>query len=169
MSETPADERPQAALGAPAGDGVTAEPQPAKTSGTPKIVAAIIAGGVLVIGVILFFALRSGSETLTVDFALLDQGSSCAGGVGGYSDVGPGMDVVVRNNDAKVIATGELGGGDSAGTTNVGCVWTAVLDDVPGGEDYYEISVGNRGEQVYSHEDLESKGWKVDLSLGGDL
>ena len=106
-----------------------------KARSSRNVYLAIIGVGALIIATIIFFALQGRGQTLTVNFGLIDfdGSSSCAGGTGGYSDVGPGMDVVVRDNDGQVIATGALaaGGEDLDGS---GCVWTAVLDDVPGGQ-----------------------------------
>jgi hypothetical protein len=124
----------------------------------------------IIVTTVLLLAFRSDGRELTVNFALLDYRSSCAGGSGGYNDVGPGMPVVIRNNDGQVIATGQLGGGgepvDVGIGPKVGCEWTAVVEDVPRGEDYYAIEVGSRGEQIYTGDQLEERGWSIDLSLG---
>ena len=127
----------------------------------------IIAAGAVIIALILVFA-GGGGRDLTVRFALIDieDGVSCSGGTGGYSDVGPGMAVVVRNNDSQVIGTGSLGSGGK-GLRGQACEWTAVVEDVPSGEDYYSVTVGRRGEQVYTGEELEEAEWDVFLSLGG--
>jgi hypothetical protein len=129
-----------------------------------------VALGAIAVTVILVFA--GGGKDLRVNFALIDfdGGTTCAGGTGGYGDVGPGMDVVVRDNDGSVIGSSSLSGGeeipypDEPGLT-AGCEWTAVVEDLPG-HDYYSVSVGRRGEQVYSGEDLEGQNWEINLSLG---
>jgi len=85
------------------------------------------------------------------------------------------MPVVVRNNDGEVIGTSALqDGGDpipypdeDLSSLNAGCVWTAVVEDLPSDEDYYSVTVGSRGEQVYSSEKLDAEEWQIDLTLGG--
>lgn len=59
--------------------------------------------------------LSGGSKDLAVSFSLNDFGgsSNCDGGSGGYDDLGPGTDVVVKNGDGKVLGTAELGDGAS--------------------------------------------------------
>jgi hypothetical protein len=128
-------------------------------------------GGIVAVGgvvITLILTLAGGGRDLTVRFALIDfeDGVSCAGGTGGYNDVGPGMAVVVRDNDGRVIGTSALDPGGEA-IENYACEWTAVVEDVPTGEDYYSISVGRRGEQVYTGDQLEERDWEINLTLGG--
>lgn len=129
---------------------------------------------IVIVGVVLLVTLTGGRD-LRVNFSLLDfdGGSSCSGGSGGYSDVGSGMSVVVRDNDNHVIGTGALADGTSITVPNqdiggvAGCIWSATISDLPS-EDYYSVSVGNRGSEVYSHDQLDQKDWTVDLQLGGN-
>jgi hypothetical protein len=127
-------------------------------------------GGVLAVAsvaIALILTLAGGGRDLTVKFALIDfdRGVSCAGGTGGYSDVGPGMAVVVRDNDGRVIGTSALDPNGEA-VEDYACEWTAVVEDVPVGEDYYSVSVGRRGEQVYTGDQLDERDWEISLSLG---
>ena len=154
---------------APAGSSEsTSTPSRRRLAGQPLwwTIGGIVAVGALVITLILVFA--GGGKDLTVRFALIDfdGGVSCAGGTGGYNDVGPGMSVVVRDNDGKVIGTSALGDNGEE-VKGVACEWTAVVGDVPDGEDYYSITVGRRGEQVYTGDQLEEENWEISLSLGG--
>ncbi len=129
----------------------------------------LIGGGALaiVVAIVVTLSLVGGGRDLTVKFALIDlDGVSCAGGTGGYNDVGPGMSVVVRNNDGQVIGTGSLGDNGEK-IESVACEWTALVEDVPSGEDYYAVTVGRRGEQVYTGDELEEQNWEISLSLGG--
>lgn len=40
------------------------------------------------------------------------------------------------------------------------------MKGVPAGEDFYSVSVGDRGEQTYSKDDLTKDGWSLSLSIG---
>jgi hypothetical protein len=129
-----------------------------------------LVGGAVALGALaitLILTLAGGGKDLTVKFSLIDfEGVSCSGGTGGYGDVGPGMDVVVRDNDGKVIGTSALGDNGEE-VEGIACEWTAVVEDLPSGEDYYAVTVGRRGEQVYSGDELDEKEWEIALSLGG--
>ena len=94
-------------------------------------------------------------------------------GTGGYSDIMPGLDVVVRDSQGKIVASDALSN-PSSGESDVDlksftiiktCRLTFEVSPIPF-SDFYEVSVGRRGSQVYSHADLEGKGWHIDLSLG---
>jgi hypothetical protein len=111
-------------------------------------------------------ALISGSgREMTVNYTLFDSEASCSGGSGGYSDIGPGNPVTVKNGEGKVLAASSLGA-DGDGVPGVFCTWTVVLDDVPADEDFYSVSIGRRGEISYSQAELESDDWTVELSIG---
>ncbi len=111
----------------------------------------------------------------TVELTGFTGSSDCEGGTGGYGDIGPGTDVVVRGGEGQVLGTAQLGDGPSVPMSEVleeeildgGCIWSTTVRDVPTGEDFYSISVGERGEQTYSEEELEEREWSVSLELGG--
>lgn len=80
----------------------------------------------------------------------------------GYGDIGPGIDVVVRNKSGSVIATGQL----ETGKWLLGnCVLPIRVPDVPSSE-FYSLKIGHRGEQNFSKEEMEKMNWEVSLSIG---
>jgi hypothetical protein len=134
------------------------------------VVVAAVAGAII-------FLREDDKHTLTGEFVLVDvstdpsiagSGSRCAG-TGGYSDVRTGLEVVVKNEDGKTIANGNLGVPDTLeleGRDYVfGCTFPIVVHDIPNAK-FYEVSVGRRGTQSYSQEELEAAGWRIELSLG---
>ena len=81
-------------------------------------------------------------------------------------DIKPGLDVVVRDSQGKIVATDSLGISDKSSTLSMlSCQLVFEVSPIPF-SDFYEISVGRRGTQVYSHSDLESQDWHIDLTLG---
>jgi hypothetical protein len=108
-----------------------------------------------------------------------DEGSAagqpCDYAEGGYSDLGVGTQVTVRDEANKVLAVGEL----SRGTTqnwgdaeNIGgtvlqlhrCVYPFSVSAV-GPAATYGVEVSHRGQVFYAAADLERLGWHVDLSV----
>lgn len=87
------------------------------------------------------------------------SGSSCIGG-GGYSDIGPGTQVTVKNGKGDVLTTTELGPGEGG---RFMCTFPFTFE-VTEGEDRYIVSVGRRGELSFSFGDLKANG--VSLVLG---
>ena len=60
----------------------------------------------------------------------------------GFSDITSGADVVVRNDEGRVVGTGVLGSGRPAGGT---CVYDFDVADVER-SDYYSVEISHRGE-----------------------
>jgi hypothetical protein len=133
--------------------------------------AAIVVVAAIVVALVL--TLGGGKKDLTVTFTLMDIGgtSTCDGGTGGYSDIGPGTDVVVRDGSNNVLGVAALGDGQHRATPDSGigggCIWQTTVHNVPTGKSFYTVEVGHRGEQTYSPSQLDKSGWLVDLTLGG--
>jgi hypothetical protein len=87
------------------------------------------------------------------------DGSSCEGS-GGYSDIGPGTEVVVKDGSGKMLAHTELGSGTGGAYS---CSFSFTLDVVEGADDYI-VQVSHRGELHKSFTELENDG--VALTLG---
>jgi len=102
---------------------------------------------------------------VTVNFLLNDARSALNGcqGSGGYSDIGPGTPVTVRNGSGDLLASESLGSGSAVGG---GCQWEIVFREVPRREDFYVVEVGSRGEISKSRTELESSNFVFDISLG---
>lgn len=85
-------------------------------------------------------------------------GGECDG-YGGYDDVTPGAQVVIKAEGATV-GKGELG----EGTYDEGwCRFPFSISEIKGGSKFYSIEVANRGSLEYTEEELKSG---VSLSLG---
>lgn len=110
------------------------------------------------------------TQTVTVKFRLADFDTAfddCEG-TGGYSDIGTGASVTIRNGEGDVLGAADLGKGKPSdnGVQAAYCDWTVELSDVPADEDFYVAEVASRGEVTSSREDLEADGWTFELSLG---
>ena len=130
----------------------------------------LIAGAALLVGLLialLLFLTGSTERPLKVQLALFDvDGSSdCSGGSGGYSDIGPGMPITVRDQDGTLIGSSSLpSDGDDLG--GMGCVWETVVT-VPDDAQQYAVEGGSRGAVTYSLDTLENEdNWTAELSLG---
>ena len=112
-------------------------------------------------------------ETITVtgSFVLRDEapnpyapaiavsGSSCSG-TGGFSDIGAGTQVTVKNGKGDILATTFLEPGEGGRFL---CTFPLSFE-ITEGEDRYVVSVGRRGDMTYSFADLKANG--VSLVLG---
>jgi hypothetical protein len=99
-------------------------------------------------------------------FALTDTGenfsSTFCAGTGGYADIRSGTNVVLKDGDGKLLATGSLGNPTGSGSQ---CTFTYTLKNVPDSP-FYTIEVGSRGDLSYSLEEMRGKAWSIDLTLG---
>lgn len=90
-----------------------------------------------------------------------NYGSVCLGSSKGYGDINIGAAVTVKDQDGKLIATGQLERG-LVGDGN--CVLPFSVE-VPAA-DFYTFEVAHRGGVNYSAGDLKAKNWTVSLTLG---
>jgi hypothetical protein len=101
------------------------------------------------------------------EFVLTDSDTAGAGciGQGGYTDITPGVSVILTNQDNKILGSSTLGTGvvdSSAGT----CTYSFTIPDVPEDQSQYAIEVSHRGKVVNSKSELSANGWKFGLSMG---
>jgi hypothetical protein len=82
-------------------------------------------------------------------------------GVGGYSDIREGLQVVVRDSSSKILASTSL----VFDNATFACRLKWRTDNVPR-SDFYSIEIGRRGELIYSYEELESLRFRSDSTLG---
>jgi hypothetical protein len=87
------------------------------------------------------------------------DGAKCHG-VHGYSDIGNGTQVMVKNGKGEILATAPLGEGHG---DDVNCRF-AFSFPITEGQDRYVVSVSHRGEFSYSFEQLQRGG--VEIHLG---
>ena len=90
----------------------------------------------------------------------IEVSSSSCTGTGGYTDVGPGTQVTVKNGKGDVLTTTALEQGEGGRFL---CSFPFSFE-VTEGEDRYIVSVGRRGELSFSFGDLKANG--VSLVLG---
>ena len=110
------------------------------------------------------------NKSIKGTFRLIDTGVERAGslchGTGGYSDIKPGLRVVVRNERQKTIGVSALSGDTYTGNyPSIACEFPFLVEDLPKAK-FYTIEVGRRGELTYPHKELEEQNWEVAFSLG---
>lgn len=84
-------------------------------------------------------------------------------GTGGYSDIGSGTQVVVRDGNNNVLGIGELEYSEAM-TFGAGC--TFVFEINVEEARFYQIEMSHRGEMIFTFDDLEEDRWTVFLTLG---
>ncbi len=112
-------------------------------------------------------------------------------GTGGYDDIRAGLNVTVLDGEGAIVGTGsarnltEADAGemtldkaiedpDAPMTLELSAAFAPALDgectlvfEVPVKDaEFYVVKAGGRGELSYSHDELEERGWFVQLSLG---
>ncbi len=99
----------------------------------------------------------------TGSFPSIDMlpGGGCEGD-GGYGDFVAGGNITVRDGGGAIIASGTLLTGKSVPG---GCEMSFRITGVPEAP-FYSIEIGRRGGYSISLSELESTGWKLDLSIG---
>ena len=96
-------------------------------------------------------------------------GQSCYGD-GGYSDIGPGTQVTVRNEAGTLTGSTTLGPGVVQPWPEVDpqakrCVFPFNFASVADSA-FYGFEVSHRGQVQQSHDELAAGGWHIDLTLG---
>ena len=91
--------------------------------------------------------------------SITSDGTKCQG-VHGYSDIGSGTQVVVKNGKGEILASTPLGEGHG---NDASCTFSFSFP-ITEGQDRYVLSVGHRGEFSYSFEQLQLHG--VEIHLG---
>lgn len=122
-------------------------------------------GAAALVGALVLAACGGGSSSHTIKGRLVIV-DDCASS--GYSDVDEGTQVVVKDGDDKILATGELGISKPVPELeDLGdpCGFNFTVDDVPDAA-FYSIEVGHRGELTFSKAKLEKRDWRVEFSLG---
>jgi hypothetical protein len=91
-----------------------------------------------------------------------DTDNAVCTGEGGYSDIGAGTQIVVKDGSGEILGTGSLDAGKEAFPS---CVFTFTVSELPR-SDFYSVESGRRGSLSYSFEEMEDQSWIVFLSLG---
>jgi hypothetical protein len=108
-----------------------------------------------------------GSFELTdtdVYYSNIDFSAFGCEGTGGYSDIGPGTEVVVKDNAGKVLTTTTLGSG-SGSRYGFTCRFHFAFTVMDGAEGGYVVTVSDRGNLHYSASQLQIPG-DVAVTLG---
>lgn len=104
----------------------------------------------------------TGTTTVTALFEFTGESGSCYGS-GGYSDIGPGTQAIVTDQNGEILGTSSLGAGTS-GTT--ACVFELSFSSIPTDRSFYSFEVGRRGKITQSRSEMESAGWRFEVNLG---
>jgi hypothetical protein len=99
------------------------------------------------------------TETSKPYLSSIDSDGSTCHGVHGYSDIGSGTQVMVKNGKGEILASASLGAGHG---DDVNCRF-AFSFPIAEGADRYVVSVSHRGEFSYSFEQLQRG---VEIHLG---
>lgn len=111
----------------------------------------------------------AGADTISVsgsvmlidsDNLLWHNGRPCRG-TGGYSDIGPGADVTILDNEGKIVGIGDLDMGITVDLLR--CRFNFEVSDVPSGLDIYQIEVSHRGKLSYKEDELNET---LNVTLG---
>jgi uncharacterized protein YodC (DUF2158 family) len=76
--------------------------------------------------------------------------------------VNSGTNVTVKNGDGKLLGVTDLSSGVTVGSYR--CKFSFELEVSK--SDFYSFDIGNRDEVSYSKDELESKDWNLELTLG---
>lgn len=132
----------------------TPTPRPTQTpqpTPTPRATGDLGDGTYLLRG---YLTLRSENVVSTDDLCF---------GTGGYSDIGSGTQVVIRDGDNNVMGIGDLAFSEEM-TFGSGC--TFVFEIEVEETRFYQIEMSHRGGMVFTFTDLEEERWTIFLTLG---
>lgn len=123
---------------------------------------------IVVVGVgVAYMSGAVGGHDVKGTFELASSGStSSAGGCkgdGGYSDIHEEVEVTVKDETGKLLATSNLGPGTATGYIN--CHFEFSIK-VPDAVKFCTFEVGRRGDLSFSHDEMVANGWTVGFSLG---
>lgn len=111
------------------------------------------------------------SGTLTLKDEVNEfSGKPCTGSRG-YSDIQEGAQVTVKDEANMLLAVGRLGPGTTREarrtqfTAYSYCQFSFAIPSIPD-RPFYQVEVSHRGALSYQRDDLESRSWTVDLSIG---
>lgn len=90
--------------------------------------------------------------------------TTCAG-EGGYDDLHEGTQIEVTDEANVTLGIGSFDQGTFA--EMIGCTWRYEVSGLPKAK-FYKIALsgGRRGTLTYSFEEMEKRGWSVDLQVG---
>jgi hypothetical protein len=114
----------------------------------------------LVVAELPSFTLR-GSFTL---FAVTDGPANNCQGRRGYDDIEGGLSVTVRDETARILATGNLENGQRSAAGG-SCRFDFRILNIKQA-DFYSVEVGRRGSLSFSHTEMTANDWSVAFSLG---
>jgi len=151
--------RREGSFSVPFGRVISQTPEANTESSKGSPVTLVVSDGIKILGT---FTLR---DTMSSSVRVCE-------GRGGYSDVRQGMGVTVKDQDGKILGTTRLSEGEGIvheryDSLFSGCRFYFELKGLPK-TDFYELSAGRRGSQVYSLEQLERVNGEVSLGLGDD-
>jgi hypothetical protein len=100
-------------------------------------------------------------NTDTTLSAITVVGGTCKG-TSGYSDLGPGTPVTLKDGDGKLLGTTTLGTGSG---TAVRCTFSFNFTNIPE-VSFYTLEVGRRGGISYGLSDMKAQSWSMGATIG---
>lgn len=97
------------------------------------------------------FLVQGDLTLISADNQLTGSGGGCLGG-GGYDDIVPGAQVVIRDSTGATVAVDQLEPGTKT-DSYVTCVFPFEVQDVPSGKGPYSVEVSHRGEISFNEDD----------------
>ncbi len=75
-----------------------------------------------------------------------------------------GVQMLVKDQGGRVLGSAPIGPGED--TPRGGCEYRFLLEDIPRAESYrFALSTGGDDRGVYSFEEMQEMGWKVEFSF----
>lgn len=90
------------------------------------------------------------------------KGGACRG-KRGYDDIRPGMQIRVRDSDGTLLGIGSLEDGKAYSARE--CWFWFTIEHLPRAR-LYELESGRRGILAYSFEEIDERGWLVEITIG---
>lgn len=107
-----------------------------------------------------------GTLTLHNDGPVYQSATTCAGD-GGFDDIDSRtLQAVAKDDKGVIVGTAGMTSTRPGDAQNDECYMSFTLKALPDAP-FYSIEVGHRGAVTYSKTDLESRGWAIDLTIGG--
>ena len=106
--------------------------------------------------------------TGTIELRPADWFGTPCEGKGGFDDIRPGANVVVKDGDSNTLGVNTLDEGEKVKPPGLGsdrCVFSFSVELVRESP-FYTVEIAGRGGPTYTHADMVEDGWQVDLTLG---
>ena len=100
----------------------------------------------------------------TLDLSDVDTALNDCEGTGGYDDIHEGAEVVIRDQDSRILGSGYLDAGNTSDYST--CSFPFTVEGVRLDQEQYTVEISHRGEITASRNELASNDWEFSLTLG---